>query len=147
MVGTSRPALTQRSQNGFMETFYRYNVIGEETNLGILDTAKDVITLVQKADNLELVKQVLALQKDIMSMMDENHELKDQIRKLKDQSDTKQALTVRGNQYWLKKEDGTEDGPFCTACQDSDSKLIRLSEGAGRGYFFCQVCELKAVRG
>jgi len=33
---------------------------------GILDTAKDVITLVQKADNLELVKQVLALRAEIM---------------------------------------------------------------------------------
>lgn len=141
------PFFTQRSQSGFMQTFYRYNVVREETNLGILDTAKDVITLVQKADNLELVKQVLALQKDIMGMMEENRELKDQLRELKEQLHTKRALTVRGNQYWLKKEDGTEDGPFCTACQDSDSKLIRLTEGAKRGYFFCQVCELKAVRG
>ncbi len=30
--------------------------------MGILDTLKDVVTLVQKTDNIELVKQVLALQ-------------------------------------------------------------------------------------
>ncbi len=114
--------------------------------MGILDTAKDVITLVQKADNLELVKQVLALNKDIMVMMEENRSLRDQIRELKEQLHTKQALVVRGNHYWVRKEDGTEDGPFCTACQDSDHKLIRMTEGATRGHFYCQVCHLKAVR-
>lgn len=63
--------------------------------MGILDTAKDVITLVQKADNLELVKQVLALQADIMKMMEENRTLKDEIRELKGQLHTKASLTFR----------------------------------------------------
>ena len=54
--------------------------------MGILDTAKDVITLVQKADNLELVKQVLALQSDIMKMMDENRTLKDENCALKNRA-------------------------------------------------------------
>jgi regulator of replication initiation timing len=53
--------------------------------MGILDTAKDVITLVQKADNLELVKQVLALQTDIMKMMEENRGLKEGNRELETQ--------------------------------------------------------------
>ena len=97
--------------------------------MGILDTAKDVITLVQKADNLELVKQVLALQSDIMKMMDENRTLKDE------------------NYYWLPKEDGTEDGPFCSACQDGDHKLVRATEGATRGHYYCQVCLAKRSKG
>lgn len=74
--------------------------------MGILDTAKDVITLVQKADNLELVKQVLALQSDIMKMMDENRSLKDENRALQAQLHTKQNLIFRNNRYWLPKEDG-----------------------------------------
>jgi len=119
----------------------------EETELGILDTAKDVITLVQKADNLELVKQVLALQSDIMKMMDENRILKDENRALKEQLQVKQTLIFRNNYYWMPKEDGTEDGPFCSACQDGDHKLVRATEGATRGHYYCQVCFVKTSKG
>ena len=108
--------------------------------MGILDTAKDVITLVQKADNLELVKQVLALQADIMKMMDENRELKEHVRTLEEKLHVKQNLIFRGNHYWLPKEDGSEDGPFCSACQDGDHKLVRMTEGATRGSYYCRVC-------
>lgn len=114
--------------------------------MGILDPAKDVITLVQKADNLDLVKQVLALQSDIMKMMEENRELKDENRALQEQLRVKQALVFHDNKYWLPKEDGTEDGPFCSACQDADGRLVRLTAGATRGTFYCQVCILKAKR-
>lgn len=111
--------------------------------MGILDTAKDVITLVQKADNLELVKQVLALQSDIMKMMDENRTLKDEIRTLKNQLHTKEKLIFRNNTYWLPKDDGTEDGPFCSTCHDSDQKLIRLHK-THLGYS-CATCGIKRL--
>ena len=108
--------------------------------MGILDTAKDVITLVQKADNLELVKQVLALQTDIMKMMDENRTLKEENRALQEQLHLKQTLIFKNNHYWMPKEDGTEDGPFCSACHDGNHKLVRMTAGATRGSYFCRVC-------
>jgi hypothetical protein len=119
---------------------------GSCETVGILETAKDVITLVQKADNLELVKQVLALQSDIMKMMDENRILKEENRALNAQLHIKQKLVFRNNRYWLPKEDGTEHGPFCSACHDSDGKLIRMTTGATPGTHFCQVCSLKRRR-
>ena len=112
--------------------------------MGILDTAKDVITLVQKADNLELVKQVLALQADIMKMMEENRALRDEVRELKGQLHTKVNLIFRDNTYWLPKDDGTEDGPFCSTCHDSEQKLVRLHKLHSGGYS-CETCRLKAV--
>ncbi len=36
--------------------------------MSIIDTLKDVITVVQKADNIELVKQIVALQSDVMKI-------------------------------------------------------------------------------
>jgi regulator of replication initiation timing len=110
--------------------------------MGILETAKDVITLVQKADNLELVKQVLALQSDIMKMMDENRALKDEARTLKDQLHIKEKLVFRDNRYWLPKDDGTEDGPFCSTCHDTQRQLVRLHE-LGIGGHMCPACNLK----
>ena len=112
--------------------------------MGILDTAKDVITLVQKADNLELVKQVLALQADIMKMMDENRTLKDDIRALNDKLHTREKLVFRNNTYWLSNGDGTEEGPFCSTCHDSDDKLVRLHKLGSRGYN-CATCGIKRL--
>jgi regulator of replication initiation timing len=111
--------------------------------VGILETAKDVVTLVQKADNLELVKQILALQSDIMKMMEENRVLRDENLTLKEQLHAKKTLVFRNNHYWMPKEDGSEDGPFCSACQDGYGQLARMTEGATRGYYFCKVCQIR----
>jgi regulator of replication initiation timing len=114
--------------------------------MGILDTAKDVITLVQKADNLELVKQVLALQADIMKMMDENRALKDEIRTLRDQLNTRGKLIFRENTYWLSMDNGKDDGPFCSTCHDTEQKLVRLHALSIGGYR-CPACTLKRIVG
>lgn len=113
--------------------------------MSILETAKDVITLVQKADNLELVKQVLALQNDIMKMMDENRALKDEIRGLREELNLRRKLVFRDNAYWLPREDGNEEGPFCAACRDGENKLVRMSK-SHVGSFICRVCLLKHPR-
>ena len=112
--------------------------------MGILDTAKDVVTLVQKADNLELVKQILTLQSDIMKMMEENRLLKDENRALREQLQVKRNLVFRENSYWMPKEDGFEDGPFCSTCQDVDGKLVRMTECATAGVYYCKACQIKA---
>lgn len=113
--------------------------------MGILDTAKDVLTLVQKADNLDLVKQVLALQGDIMKMMDENRSLKDEVRSLKEQLNIKAKLVFKNNTYWIPMEDGTEDGPFCSTCHDTEHQLVRLHK-MGIGGHTCPACNIKRIR-
>ncbi|MBI3697636.1 MAG: hypothetical protein HY238_22735 [Acidobacteria bacterium] len=45
--------------------------------MGFVDTVKDVVTLVQKTDNIELVKHVLSLQTQALDMQDENRKLRD----------------------------------------------------------------------
>lgn len=82
--------------------------------MGILDTVKDVAVLIQKADNIELVKQVLALQIQAQDLVEENRLLKSKLA-------TREALAFRKNAYWL-----AEDGPFCSKCWDADAKLVRL---------------------
>ena len=111
--------------------------------MSVLETAKDVITLVQKADNLELVKQVLALQSDIMKMMDENRALKDENRALRDELNIKLKLVFRNDAYWLPNDSGSEEGPYRATCRDGDGKLVRMSHSAKLGSFFCRVCLLK----
>jgi hypothetical protein len=44
--------------------------------MGILDTAKEAVQLVQKIDNLELYKTILDLQSDALKVMEENGRLR-----------------------------------------------------------------------
>src|SRR6185295_5582117 len=92
--------------------------------MGILDTAKEAVQLVQKIDNIELYKEILNLQSEAIKLVSENTALKEKNRVLEDKLRVKDTLVFKDNSYWLKRED-SEDGPFCTLCWDKDQKLVR----------------------
>jgi hypothetical protein len=95
--------------------------------MGVIDTVKDVALLVQKVDNIDLVKHVLALQQDVLSLVEENRALKNENRGLKEQAATREKLKFLQNSYWT--DDG--DGPFCSRCWDAETKLVRLHKMRG----------------
>jgi hypothetical protein len=82
----------------------------------ILETAKSVAVLIQKTDNLELLKQALALQTQVHELVDENRLLKARLA-------TREDIEFRENGYWRKDGGG---GPFCTPCWDAHDRLVRL---------------------
>ncbi len=92
--------------------------------MGILDTAKDAVQLVQKIDNIELYKQILDLQSEAIKLVEENISLKNQNRALQEQLKVKDSLTFENNGYWIQKEN-TKEGPFCTHCWDKNKELVR----------------------
>ena len=64
--------------------------------MGMLDTVKAVVTLVQKTDNIELVKQVLSLQAEALAMQDENQKLRERVKELEQALDFAKGAAVRG---------------------------------------------------
>jgi hypothetical protein len=58
--------------------------------MGVLDTAKDVVEVIRKIDNIELYKKVLDLQTEILKLYEENTRLKDTIKSLEEK------LTIKG---------------------------------------------------
>lgn len=76
-----------------------------------------------------------------------NDELKEEIKALKNELENIQnpemQFVWKGGLYY--REDG--DGPFCTACYDSDRKSIRVSEAPsmvrsiGSHRYRCNVCK------
>jgi hypothetical protein len=54
--------------------------------MGILDTMKDVVTLVQKIDNIDILKQVLALQGQVFELQNENQNLRSQAAEMERQA-------------------------------------------------------------
>jgi hypothetical protein len=92
--------------------------------MGILDTAKEAVQLVQKIDNIELYKEVLNLQSEAIKLVNENTALRNQISALEDRLKVKEALRFEKNSYWVEQKNSKE-GPFCTLCWDKDQKLVR----------------------
>jgi hypothetical protein len=57
---------------------------------------------------------------------EENRELKRKIQKLRDSKATTEGLIFADEVYLRWKSEGVLDGPFCPACWDIDTKLVRL---------------------
>jgi hypothetical protein len=96
--------------------------------MSIYETIKDVVSIAQKADNIDLMRQLLQLQNDIMQLTEEN-------RSLRERLDIRGKLTFRENSYW----DGNE-GPFCSRCADAEGKLIRLHKPSSMHRPRCPSC-------
>jgi hypothetical protein len=111
--------------------------------MGIYETIKDALNIIQKTDNIELYRSILDIQKECMDLVEENRSLKARIRKLEDEKINNDKLEVKGHCYYLKKDDGELDGPFCTTCWDKDRKLIRMHVSNGNGYDMasCHACD------
>jgi hypothetical protein len=81
--------------------------------VGVIETTKEAISLIQKFDNIELMR-MLNLQTQVVALEEENRALKQKLA-------TKERLVFRKNAYWMGDE-----GPFCSRCWDTDAKLVRL---------------------
>lgn len=109
--------------------------------MGILDTAKDVVSIVQKIDNIELYKQILSLQSEILKLVDENTNLRQEVSSLKEELKIKGLLRYDASQDAYYCDTGTPEleGPFCQVCWDVDKKLVRMAKGGYEG-IFCRYC-------
>jgi hypothetical protein len=111
--------------------------------MGILDTVKDVASLVQKADNIELYQKILELQIQIMGLLEDNHSLRSELRNRQERSRFENGLEFRNNMYWHRLGPDKVDGPFCSKCWDAAEKAVRLQRLTG-GMMWCPHCERSA---
>jgi hypothetical protein len=111
--------------------------------MGIIDTFKDVATLVNKAGSMELYQKIVELQTQVMGVLEENHALRNQLREASERLRFQMLLEFRGNMYWARDGDGNESGPYCSKCWDADTKAIRLQR-IENGVQWCPRCEKSA---
>jgi hypothetical protein len=89
--------------------------------MAILDTIKEVASIAQQIDNLELVKRIMELQQQVFAQQDENRALIEEVRTLRAKLETRDQLAFRKNAYWRG-----EEGPFCSRCFDAEGLVVRL---------------------
>ena len=90
--------------------------------MGVLDTIKDLAVLVQKADNLELLKHVLALQSQVQDMFNENRTLRDKVGALEATIELARSLSFRAPFYFVVGD----ETPFCPRCWEVDRKAVHV---------------------
>lgn len=112
-----------------------------------ISTALEVVRKIQGIEsamqNADLRGLVLDLREDLLivrersfSLAEENADLRRQLA----EALSPPRMTVHGGLYYER-----DDGPFCTACFDKDSKAIRLTDLSGAlgddfGKYRCPVC-------
>ncbi|HWR59398.1 MAG TPA: hypothetical protein VN328_10970 [Thermodesulfovibrionales bacterium] len=94
--------------------------------MGILEEVKSVAKTIQQIDNIDLYKRILDLQAHIMTLVEENNGLKTELRELKEKFKVKEKLLFGNNAYWLKRKDGSNEGPFCSNCWDVKQVFVRM---------------------
>jgi hypothetical protein len=110
--------------------------------MGLIDTVRDAAELVQKADNIDLLRQLLKVQQEAMALLEENRALKEQLRERDERERLTAQLVYRDNAYWLR--DGEKERAYCLRCWDADRKLVTLL--VGDGTYSCLNCGKRWAR-
>jgi len=90
--------------------------------MGLFETLKDVVTLVQKTDNIELVKQVLSLQAQALEMQDQNRALSERVKALEHALEFAGSLRFEAPFYFA----ANDKIPYCARCWESNRRAIHL---------------------
>lgn len=107
--------------------------------MGLYEGIKDVANLVQKADNIELYRQLLDLSAQALEMQNKISELIAENKTLKEQQEISNKIE-RHKEPYITLVDDKQHILYCSHCWDADKKIIQI-EINGKGKFFCPHCK------
>ena len=109
--------------------------------MSFYDAIKDAASLAQKADNIELYRQLLDLSAQALDLQAEVARLTEENAELKKRRDTADKV-IRHEEPCITLEGDTTELYYCSHCWDSEQLLIQLSCHAN-GTFDCPHCQTK----
>ena len=112
-----------------------------ETDMSIIDNAKEIAALVKKYNDQDLYERIVALREEILALREENIALKESLKKAADDAAIANEIIRVGNSYY-KRTDAKHEHPFCLTCWDADRKLVSLirTERHDGTYIKCGIC-------
>ena len=110
--------------------------------MNFLDMIKEVVDIAQKADNIELYRQLLDLNRMAIDIQTEINDLKIENRKLKEQLDVKANIIRHKDGAYITLEDDPMNIHYCAVCWGRDGKLIQMEK---EGY--CGECFIRRKSG
>lgn len=91
----------------------------------IIDTIKEVIKVAQKADNVEIIQQLLTVQAEALELQQKNIELQNKINELERNKDIEDRI-VHHQDLYLTLKDDPQNLPYCTTCWTTKHQLVQL---------------------
>ena len=105
--------------------------------MGLYEGIKDVAKIVQKADNVELYRQLIDLSAQALDMQATINKLTEENAELKKRQDLEERIERHQELYITLK--GDENNIFyCSHCWDSDGKLIQMRKSSKE--YHCPHC-------
>ena len=101
--------------------------------MSLYDGIKDVASIVQKADNIELYRQLIDLSAQALDMQDEIRRLKEENTDLQKDNELNNKI-VRHKEGFLTLQGDLEGIEYCSTCWGYEHKLIQLYDG------YCERC-------
>lgn len=93
--------------------------------MGLYEGIKDVASLVQKADNIDLYRKLLDLSAQALDMQAEIAKLKEENAELRKGHDL-ECRIVRHEEPYVTLRDETPEIRYCAICWGVDKKLVQL---------------------
>jgi len=113
----------------------------KEGKMGIIDSLKLAVDALKQSGKVDVIQDIIGAQSQIIELMDENKGLKNQLEDCKEKLKIKGSINFDLNAYWLTKEDGEKEGPYCSLCYDSNKKLIHLIPSTDSKHLMCPKCK------
>ena len=111
--------------------------------MSFYDAFKDVLKIAQKADNVELYKQLLDLSAQALDLQAENAKLIEENTELK-RHKLDESRIVRHIQPYITLTDDSQQLKYCATCWDSERRLIQMRElsewTSDERWLHCQKC-------
>lgn len=111
--------------------------------MGLYDAMKDAVNLAQKADNIELYRQLLDLSAQALDLQSEVAKLREENAELKKQKDIEADIEYYVDAFVTKKSD-TKPIKYCAACWVDKRKLVPLQDIKWDNYE-CPLCKARVV--
>ena len=109
--------------------------------MSFYDAIKEVASLAQKADNIELYRQLLDLSAQALDLQAEIARLREENAELRKRKDITNMI-IRHKEPCITLKDDTEGLYYCSHCWDSEQLLIQLNCHSN-GTFDCPHCKAK----
>jgi len=92
--------------------------------MGLYEGIKDVAKVMQKADNIDLYRQLIDLSSQALDMQFEIVRLTNEVQELRKEKNIEQQI-VRYKELFVTLKDNPEIR-YCSHCLDFDKKLIQI---------------------
>lgn len=111
--------------------------------MSFYDAFKDAINIAQKADNIELYKQLLDLGGQALDLQEENARLREENALLKKRRSISNSIERHKSPYLTLSGD-VLNLKYCSVCWDSEQKLIQMEETTDQAPYrsrcYCRKC-------